>query len=491
MMSVEELKNHRDLAFSKLEKLSDRLKVNIQKKQARLIAKNLQDLKLLFEIFEDKHVAYLVKAKKDVTDQENYEIFSAAEIIVSDTEEIALLTLEEIQEEESQSQFNLKESERKLEFDKKKIRLKKEYEAEFGEVLQLMAFLSNKLCSPDDTVEHEPAVQELQYIEARFSKATEKCEQFIGMENDIEAWETAQSAKNKTERDYRDKFLEIKNLLHKMSPDVNENRSGANSRSGTVSLSSNEQSNFVRPRRMDYPKFDGKLRHFNTFKGDFEEIVVKNGSYTDEQLSHILRNYCLTGKLQEEVKNVFDYKKLWEKLDEDCHDEEEVVEEITREIHELKPVKEYDYTGFIQLVDLVEQADSDLNALNVTSVLNNKMTLRVVETRCPDWVIKPWISSREDPKIPPGERVRDFTSFLRFLCDKRKEAKKLMRLQENRKSQSNTAQVPQKQKKATVLAAAGEIVTESDKKSKDKKKFKCAVSSCSYQQKHYLLECRA
>ena len=493
-MSTDELKAHLDLCFTLLEKTADRLKAHIESKQSRLISKTLQDLKLHFKDFKETFRKYLLKTKTDLNDSDKSELFSAAETIVADMDDIAVITLEDINNEETTSQRNMLESQRAEDLLRKKNRLQKEYEQEFAEVLQSLETLMNGLESEEMAVESNPVSEELEYLDQRFNKAVSINLECRDMEETTEGWESAQRNRHSAERDYRQKLLNVKGLLARKSRENSVMSHGHPS--GSVMQSPrydnhDHHANLVKPRRMDYPKFDGKIRHYNTFKRDFEEIVIKNNNYTEEQLSHILRNHCLTGKLQSDVRNIFDYKKIWEKLDEDCHDEEEVVEEITREIYDLKPIKEYDYSGFINLVDLVEQADCDLNAINVTNVLNNKMTLRVIETRCPDWVIKPWISSREDPQLEPVERGRDFNNFLKFLCEKRKEAKKLMRLQDNKKAQTlSQKDVPQKAKKATVLATAGEVVEAKEKHKPEKKKITCIVPGCKYQQRHFLSDCR-
>ena len=66
-------------------------------------------------------------------------------------------------------------------------------------------------------------------------------------------------------------------------------------------------------------------------------------------MSHILRNECLTGEARNAVHNLHDYDALCAKLDSLYdYDEAEVVDQISKQITNLKKLKE-DYNGFIKL----------------------------------------------------------------------------------------------------------------------------------------------
>ena len=55
------------------------------------------------------------------------------------------------------------------------------------------------------------------------------------------------------------------------------------------------------------------------------------------------------------------------------------------------------------------------------------MTVRLIESKCPDWVIKALISAKE---AEPPDEGREFEYLLPFLLRKRKEARKLQRVRE-------------------------------------------------------------
>ena len=112
-------------------------------------------------------------------------------------------------------------------------------------------------------------------------------------------------------------------------------------------------------------------------------MVVEPGYYEKKQMSHILRNECLTGEARNAVHNLHDYDALWAKLDSLYDDEAEVVDQISTQITNLKRLEEEDYDGFVKLVDVIEKADLDLSAMGSTTVLNNPITVRLIMGKCP------------------------------------------------------------------------------------------------------------
>lgn len=103
---------------------------------------------------------------------------------------------------------------------------------------------------------------------------------------------------------------------------------------------------------------------------------------------HILRNECLTGEARNTVHNLHDYDALWAKLDSLYDDDEaEVVDQISKQIKNLKKLKEEDYYGFKKLVlrDVNEKVGLDLSAPRSTTVLNTLIypnTVHLIMGKC-------------------------------------------------------------------------------------------------------------
>ena len=130
--------------------------------------------------------------------------------------------------------------------------------------------------------------------------------------------------------------------------------------------------------------FTGTLRHYNTFKRDFKDIVETPGNFTESEMCQILRNECLKDSPRRLVASVYNYKELWKKLDEVYCDEQQLIDQITDELMQSKISDGDDYDGFIRFVDRVEQANLDLVAMENHTVMNHPVTISLVLRKCPD-----------------------------------------------------------------------------------------------------------
>ena len=114
-----------------------------------------------------------------------------------------------------------------------------------------------------------------------------------------------------------------------------------------------QQQSMFKSKRMDFPKFSGSIRSFNTFRRDFNEIVAADQAYSKEQMSHILRHECLQGNAKTLVHNIYDYDNIWDKLNDVYDNEAEVVQIITKQILQYKQTSDEDWDGFIDFVNLI------------------------------------------------------------------------------------------------------------------------------------------
>ena len=118
-------------------------------------------------------------------------------------------------------------------------------------------------------------------------------------------------------------------------------------------------------------------------------------------MSLILRNHCLQGQVKNDYQNLTDFKMIEDRLDEENLDKERVVDMVTQQLTEARPIKWDDYNGFVDLVNMVEMGHLDLAAAGNSTTMSNPMTVRLIESKCPDWVIKALISAKETE--PPDE----------------------------------------------------------------------------------------
>ena len=190
-----------------------------------------------------------------------------------------------------------------------------------------------------------------------------------------------------------------------------------------------QQQSMFKSKRMDFPKFSGSIRSFNTFRRDFNEIVAADQAYSKEQMSHILRHECLQGNAKTLVHNIYDYNNIWDKLNDVYDNEAEVVQIITKQILQYKQISDEDWDGFVDFVNLIERAHYDLNALTNSQALSNPMTVATVLEKCPEWVQKELVKDLSAAKIQSAD---EFEFYRKKLVELRKQVRRLGNLRKVR-----------------------------------------------------------
>ena len=271
------------------------------------------------------------------------------------------------------------------------------------------------------------------------------------------------------------------------------------------SMSSGSQSLF-KAKRMEFPKFSGDMRAYNTFRRDFREIVERDGMYTPEHMSHIIRHECLSGEPKLKVRNIYDLSEIWAKLDDVYNNESEIVQQITKQVAGHKALVDDDYDGFVAFVDLLERAHYDLAALENSSALSNPMTVACILEKSPNWVQKDLVKAMDAAKVPQSE---EFLFIFKQLQEMRTSARKLSRLSqkavtkggETRKLAKGTTNTLDASQTSEGETCEPEIVnwatggagggSGAGSSSSSISSFKCLVPACTYKNKHMVGQCRA
>ena len=117
----------------------------------------------------------------------------------------------------------------------------------------------------------------------------------------------------------------------------------------------------IRVKRLDPPIFSGKIRDFPTFVKDYAHYMEP--TYGPD--AYALRK-CLSGKALYVVVGVDDdYNEMWKRLKAAFGDSEKVVDSILYDIKLLKPLKENDTAGMINMVNTIEKYWLDLKRLGL------------------------------------------------------------------------------------------------------------------------------
>ena len=287
------------------------------------------------------------------------------------------------------------------------------------------------------------------------------------------------------EKEFRARVLSLRNKSAKVSrPAAGGRHSATASRDNSPSRSS-IASSIIKPKKLEFPKFGGDLRAYTTFKKDFQETVVDPGVYNNQQMSLILRTECLQGEARGICKNITNLEDLWDRLDDVYHDPQKLVEIITRQLSEQKKIGDKDYGFFIKYVDTIERAYLDLSATGNLEVMNNPMTCRVIETKCPEWIQIALGSKRTES----NEADKDGFAFMyKFLKDKRKEARKLTSLKESEKDKS-TAPTRDRDKRSSGVANLAQSNNNGRGPGPGSGGWTCIVTGCNNSSKHFLGNC--
>ena len=280
---------------------------------------------------------------------------------------------------------------------------------------------------------------------------------------------------------------------------------GSSSRASTTTNRSANSSIF-KPKKIEFPKFGGSIRAYNTFRRDFRMIVEDSGCFSEDQMSLLLRNECLQGAPKNLVHNIYEYAEIWEKLNESYDDEAQVVQLITQQITSFREIPEDDMDGFVNFVEMIEKAFYDLQAYQSTDVLSNPVTVQTILEKCPNWAQQHLTREMSVNKI---SRSKEFKFIRQGLTQLKTQARRLSKLNEKKKpksdgkkggrgavnvvdSQTDVESVSMYASSSSSSApprnAAGAA---SRPNSSSTNGWKCYVPSCTYKPKHMLGECRA
>ena len=136
----------------------------------------------------------------------------------------------------------------------------------------------------------------------------------------------------------------------------------------------------INVKKLDAPKFSGKIRDYPTFKKDYKHYMEPN--YGED--SYALRS-CLSGKALDTVFGVDgDYEHMWKRLDTVFGDTEKIVDAVLFDLKALVPIKEGESIGLIALINTAERCWFDLRKLNLEQEMNTSTMTSVVEKLLPN-----------------------------------------------------------------------------------------------------------
>ena len=140
--------------------------------------------------------------------------------------------------------------------------------------------------------------------------------------------------------------------------------------------------------KLPLPKFDGNIRSYHRFKGDFHELILPKVS--DCEAAFTLRQ-CLVGDVKEYLSGCEDdVSEMFAKLDRKFGDNGKIMDMIISEIKSFPKIRENDPKAVVIFVNMVERGERDLSKLKLKDVISNPYIVSVIEAKLPKDVSLEW-----------------------------------------------------------------------------------------------------
>ena len=170
---------------------------------------------------------------------------------------------------------------------------------------------------------------------------------------------------------------------------------------------------------MELPTFNGCRRDWPEFKTVWKS-VAESSYHNKTALAHELKR-SVRREASKRIRSVYitkpeAYDVMWSKLESYYEDVGASVQAALEDLHKLKPVKEDDFRGLVELIDEVESAYSQLREPGNLNVFTMRDVDQITEL-LPSHLKVEWRRYYRD--MAPTEKVRPFESFMKFLESER------------------------------------------------------------------------
>lgn len=195
-----------------------------------------------------------------------------------------------------------------------------------------------------------------------------------------------------------------------------------------------QERNDIHIQKVKLPEFSGLRKDWPEFKATWRELAER--ALTCKTALAVELKRSLKGAAKEKVKNVYvtkpdAYDVIWKRLSDYYDDVGAGVSSALDCLKRLKPVKEDDYKGLVQLVDEVEGVHAQLEELGQVEVISAREVDSISEL-LPNFTKMIWIRSYSD--FDDEDKVKPFKKFLEFLDNERAS---VARLAESQKPKSS------------------------------------------------------
>ena len=201
----------------------------------------------------------------------------------------------------------------------------------------------------------------------------------------------------------------------------------------------------VHLKRFSLPEFSGHRKDWPEFRAVWRHLA--EGSYASETALACELKRSLKGEALERVKNIYitrpdAYGAMWKRLSEYYDDVTASVQAAMKDLHNLKPVPEGDFSGFIKLVDIVEGAFAQLEELKQADTINLR-EVDVIVNLLPTNTKMTWI--REHHRLSVDQQLKPLAPFMEFLIQERATLSRIAESQKRTKEKGHCHTVNIKQ----------------------------------------------
>ena len=390
----------RQLLIDKLEREIVRVDRSIHLQEVQTLIESKHEVRAIRQHFEDAHVAYISKTRKiEITDPDQRDLFNKVMDRAQGTLDNISIFLTRNKEEKEAERMNdlyqeiisdMSQEEETLQMTlESRVLPDPERESCLQEMSLILLKFDNIKKIESQLLEHYSSADKRKHLKARTMKM--KTELLIGQKKlklllaSAPVASTSLGGRGEGQREVLDDHQSSKPTLNSSSSNYNGGNLGSvdpleeNVGRALPAVARNVPANKIlsysdvermstpglgnnrfKAKKLDFPKFNGNLHNYNSFKHDFKTIVESSLEYTLEQMSVILRTECLVVGTKHLVENIFEYREIWNQLDRDYDDEGRVIQQIIQQITDFKEIHDENKEAFIQFVDLILEANTDL-----------------------------------------------------------------------------------------------------------------------------------
>lgn len=207
--------------------------------------------------------------------------------------------------------------------------------------------------------------------------------------------------------------------------------------------------------RARLPTFFGNMRDYYRWKAEWEDLQQLGNPHGLENI----KKFHLIGSLDDKVKRDLVLSScgsatdVFRLLDNKYGNKPKIVLLISKEVHDLPPVRGNSPRKTIELIQAVERALRDLQVLGEEDAVKNRLVAQSIESKLPDSLKEKWLTHKNDPASGFSPR-NHFDCLMEYLKKQEDILEELDQLQPSSKDYTERSQEKSREKKAFTKATS-------------------------------------